>query len=235
MLGSMTLSQTLTVTPTPQRPKPEPCTGVAAAGTAGIWMQTAALWAGVAPSLALAAGWRVPASVTTYGLVGGLVVSRVGLWTFDLAVSQLLQERVPDGELGAEQCVLCCCMSLADSSPSVFRHPAIMLLEVVDTGQTVWVLWTLSQSALSVGDTSRCTPHLPHAPTADILIMCGFAPTPLYDACGYRSRERRTRQPAERVPDFQLRHRDRGSQGGGFRLAHGRILLRGRHRSDGVH
>ena len=76
--------------------------GVTAAGTAGIWLQTAALWAGVAPALALAAGWPVPAAATTYALVGALVVSRFGLWTFDLAVSQLLQERVPDAELGGE-------------------------------------------------------------------------------------------------------------------------------------
>ena len=76
--------------------------GGSAAGTAGIWLQTAALWAGVAPSLALAAGWPVPAAVTTYALVGALVVSRFGLWTFDLAVSQLLQERVPDAELGEQ-------------------------------------------------------------------------------------------------------------------------------------
>jgi iron-regulated transporter 1 len=57
----------------------------------------------VAPSLALAAGWRVPTPATTYTLVGGLIVSRFGLWTFDLAVAQMLQERVPDGELGAER------------------------------------------------------------------------------------------------------------------------------------
>ena len=68
-------------------------------------MQAAALWAGVAPSLALAAGWSVPAVATTSALVGALVVSRFGLWTFDLAVSQLLQERVPDAELGMALCV----------------------------------------------------------------------------------------------------------------------------------
>ena len=72
------------------------------AGTAGIWIQAITLWAAVAPSLALAAGWQVPTAATTYTLVGGLIVSRFGLWTFDLAVVQLLQERVPDGELGAD-------------------------------------------------------------------------------------------------------------------------------------
>ena len=89
--------------PTLTRSLPQPCAGVVAAGTMGIWLQTGALWAGVAPSLALAAGWPVPVAVATYVLVGGLVVSRIGLWTFDLAVAQLLQERVPDDELGAGQ------------------------------------------------------------------------------------------------------------------------------------
>ena len=37
----------------------------------------------------------------TYALLGGLIVSRFGLWTVDLAVSQLLQEWVADDELGA--------------------------------------------------------------------------------------------------------------------------------------
>lgn len=33
-------------------------------------------------------------------LVAGVVSSRTGLWTIDLAVSQLLQEQVPGGQLG---------------------------------------------------------------------------------------------------------------------------------------
>lgn len=40
-------------------------------------------------------------ALVTYSLLGGLIISRFGLWTFDLAVSQLLQEWVADGELGA--------------------------------------------------------------------------------------------------------------------------------------
>ena len=34
-------------------------------------------------------------------LAAGLVASRFGLWSFDLAVSQMLQERVPNEQLGA--------------------------------------------------------------------------------------------------------------------------------------
>ena len=31
--------------------------------------------------------------------MSGVALSRFGLWTFDLAVSQMLQERVADGQL----------------------------------------------------------------------------------------------------------------------------------------
>lgn len=44
---------------------------------------------------------NVPAAVATYALVSGVAASRWGLWTFDLAVSQMLQERVNDQQLGA--------------------------------------------------------------------------------------------------------------------------------------
>ena len=76
----------------------------------GIWCQTLALWAGITPSLLLKGGWALPNALITYSLVGGLVISRFGLWTFDLAVSQLLQEWVADSELGAPRtlCQLFC-------------------------------------------------------------------------------------------------------------------------------
>jgi hypothetical protein len=41
------------------------------------------------------------AGAATHALAAGLVASRFGLWTFDLAVSQMLQERVPAHEIGA--------------------------------------------------------------------------------------------------------------------------------------
>ena len=47
------------------------------------------------------AGARVGGPVAMHVLVSGVAASRWGLWTFDLAVSQLLQERVPDSELSA--------------------------------------------------------------------------------------------------------------------------------------
>ncbi len=45
-------------------------------------------------------GARLPASTTSHVLLGGLVVSRFGLWLFDLSVSQMLQEWVPAEDIG---------------------------------------------------------------------------------------------------------------------------------------
>jgi iron-regulated transporter 1 len=50
-----------------------------------------------APSAPLLQGASEP---LIYVLLTGLVASRFGLWLFDLAVSQLQQELVPDSELG---------------------------------------------------------------------------------------------------------------------------------------
>ena len=44
-------------------------------------------------------------AVLTHLLAAGLVASRFGLWTFDLAVSQMLQERVADREMGVHACL----------------------------------------------------------------------------------------------------------------------------------
>ncbi len=53
-----------------------------------------------------ALGARVEGQVAMHVLVSGVAASRWGLWTFDLAVSQLLQERVPDSELSANIALL---------------------------------------------------------------------------------------------------------------------------------
>ncbi len=44
-------------------------------------------------------------SVLTHLLAAGLVASRFGLWSFDLAVLQMLQERVGNRELGVHACL----------------------------------------------------------------------------------------------------------------------------------
>jgi len=42
----------------------------------------------------------MPASTTSHILLGGVVASRFGLWLFDLAVSQMLQDWVPAEDIG---------------------------------------------------------------------------------------------------------------------------------------
>lgn len=61
------------------------CLGLVATGSLSIWLQLACLLAGVAPALAAALGAAVGAAPRMYGLVWGLVLSRFGLWSFDLA------------------------------------------------------------------------------------------------------------------------------------------------------
>ncbi|KAG2495007.1 hypothetical protein HYH03_006940 [Edaphochlamys debaryana] len=81
--------------------------GLRAAAVVGITEQLACLAAGVLP-VALAAlaaaqasggGWR-PAPASVRLLVAGVVGSRTGLWLFDLALMQLIQEEVPQSQLG---------------------------------------------------------------------------------------------------------------------------------------
>ncbi|BDA48594.1 Solute carrier family 40 member 1 [Coccomyxa sp. Obi] len=68
--------------------------GLARAGALGICCQLGSLLAAVVGS------GRVWSAAATHVLAAGLVASRFGLWTFDLCVSQLLQERVATLELG---------------------------------------------------------------------------------------------------------------------------------------
>jgi len=66
-------------------------------GAAGAGL--AAQWAALAP--ALTAAVASPAVGAARGLAAGLALSRAGLWGFDLAASQALQERVLPRALGA--------------------------------------------------------------------------------------------------------------------------------------
>ena len=60
----------------------------------GICCQLASLLA------AVVASFFVRSTAASHVLAAGLVASRFGLWTFDLCVSQLLQERIATLELG---------------------------------------------------------------------------------------------------------------------------------------
>lgn len=59
--------------------------GLVATGSLSIWLQLACLLAGVGPALGAALGTAVGAAPRMYALVWGLVLSRFGLWSFDLA------------------------------------------------------------------------------------------------------------------------------------------------------
>eukprot|EP00887_Chlorella_sp_A99_P000187 scaffold13.g187.t1 len=75
--------------------------GLLVAGAASAWLQWVCVVAATAPSLAAALGAGVGGAAARYALVGGLVLSRFGLWSFDLCANQLIQELVPPGQLGA--------------------------------------------------------------------------------------------------------------------------------------
>ncbi|CAK0739466.1 hypothetical protein CVIRNUC_001168 [Coccomyxa viridis] len=69
--------------------------GLDGAGAWSIGLQ----WGSLALTLIMSSALAQPAGM--HVLAWGLVASRFGLWAFDLAVSQMLQERVPSEQLGA--------------------------------------------------------------------------------------------------------------------------------------
>lgn len=75
--------------------------GLVATGGLSIWLQLACVAGATLPSVAAAAGAAVGTSARLYAVVWGLVLSRFGLWSFDLAVNQLIQESVGSSSLGA--------------------------------------------------------------------------------------------------------------------------------------
>ena len=78
-----------------------PTAGLNVAGSLGIWWQLLSLAVAIAPAwLARAGVWTASSWTISYALVGGLVLSRLGLWNFDLCIGQMLQEQVPNKELG---------------------------------------------------------------------------------------------------------------------------------------
>jgi iron-regulated transporter 1 len=74
--------------------------GLPATAALSIWLQLACLLAAAAPSVAAAAGAGVGPRPRLYCLVWGLVLSRFGLWSFDLAANQLIQETADASRLG---------------------------------------------------------------------------------------------------------------------------------------
>lgn len=92
-------------------------------GTIGVYMQLVCLFIGVVGILL-----GMDAVVSTHLLVVGVVLSRWGLWTFDMIVTQLIQEKVEKENLSAVsgaqnslQNVLQLCFYLTSS---VLSHPS---------------------------------------------------------------------------------------------------------------
>ena len=82
------------------------CTGMDRVGFIGIWAQLGCLAVAVVPTF-LPIAWAWHAGVWHARLLlAGVVLSRWGLWTFDLAITQMLQERVASSQLGALTCSL---------------------------------------------------------------------------------------------------------------------------------
>lgn len=76
--------------------------GVHGSGCLGISVQLASLIGGVAPSIMMTFGGQInDAKLIMHFLVCGLVISRFGLWVFDLSVTQIMQTRVNIGKIGS--------------------------------------------------------------------------------------------------------------------------------------
>lgn len=74
--------------------------GLVGTGASAIWLQLACLLCATAPAVAGLLIGTAGGRGGLYALVWGLVVSRFGLWTFDLSVNQLIQEEVEHSVLG---------------------------------------------------------------------------------------------------------------------------------------
>lgn len=108
--------------------------GLVPVGAAAIWLQLACLVGGAAPAVAAAAGAPVGNGARVHALVWGLVLSRYGLWTYDLAANQLVQETAEHASLGAVNGVQGSLQSLAQMGAYLagLLHP--------DTSQFPWLM-----------------------------------------------------------------------------------------------
>ena len=75
--------------------------GLVRTGAVAVLAQLACLALGVLPQVALGDGGGGGGGAGLRVLAAGLVASRFGLWLFDLAVNQLIQEGAAQDELGA--------------------------------------------------------------------------------------------------------------------------------------
>lgn len=95
-LGALSgIGATLAFPPVQQR------IGLAFTATGAVWAQLLCLALAATPEFLQGTSKQLDTGVSTHVLVTGLVLSRFGLWTFDLAVNQLLQETGYASSLGS--------------------------------------------------------------------------------------------------------------------------------------
>ena len=80
--------------------------GIVRTGLLGIWLQWTCLVAAVIPTLAAQLVGLPTGMAGIRVLVLGIAASRFGLWMFDLAVTQLIQEEVAPDVLGMAELAL---------------------------------------------------------------------------------------------------------------------------------
>jgi iron-regulated transporter 1 len=74
--------------------------GLRRCGLLGIWVQFISLVCSIIPSLLKYVGMDVSMQITSVVLMSGLALSRFGLWLFDLACNQIIQDEAPRELLG---------------------------------------------------------------------------------------------------------------------------------------
>lgn len=99
-----------------------------ATGAVSIWLQLACLLAAVLPAVAAALGAALGARARLLALVWGLVLSRFGLWSFDLAANQLIQESADHASLATVNGVQGSLQSLFQAS-RVGQPPPLSLMQ----------------------------------------------------------------------------------------------------------
>ncbi|KAH7160782.1 hypothetical protein EDB81DRAFT_839257 [Dactylonectria macrodidyma] len=116
---------------------------------AGLWFSS---WQVSCLAVGMSIYWRYGddnSLISTSGLVGGIMLSRVGLWGFDLSVQIIVQEEVEAETRGAFSAVeasgqnvfeMCSyTLTIVLSSPSQFRWPATISVGAV---LCAWALYT---------------------------------------------------------------------------------------------
>lgn len=115
---------------------------------AGLWFSS---WQVSCLAIGMSIFWQYADSslVSTLGLVGGIILSRVGLWGFDLSVQIIVQEEVEAEIRGAFSAVeaswqnvfeMCSyTLTIVLSSPSQFEWPATISVAAVFCA---WALYT---------------------------------------------------------------------------------------------